>query len=393
MTEGTASASASQEPADPMIGRVIASRFRVLGLMERGGMGRVYRAEQLPLGRVCALKVVHPGFAAIDPDFQKRFMLEASTVSKLAHPNTVTIFDYGKTEDDIYYMAMELLEGVTLHRAIREAWMHGGFEQERALRIAAQICRSLREAHGHGVVHRDLKPANIFLVSHGDEKDFVKVLDFGLVKQIADRPEEQLTQTGLFMGSPKYVAPEQIEGLPVDGRTDIYSLGVILFEMLTGRVPYDRPTSVATLMAHVHEPIPSLRHANPNVLVSVELDNLVRSCLGKLPEERFASMDALLDGMRGLSTSPSLNATSIQHLSAPVLDAISSARSVRSGDVQAEPTAPALPDRSAQPLVEAPSYGPSWLTVVSLLLLSAIFGGLSGYTLFRTLHPEAWLSP
>src|SRR5690606_6608170 len=179
---------------------------------------------------------------------------EASICAKLTHPNTVTIFDYGRTDDDIYYIAMELLEGRTLHRCLRD---EGFLPADRALHIARQVCRSLREAHNQGVIHRDLKPANIFLVRHGDENAFAKVLDFGLVKDIAEGSEE-LTQTGLFMGSSKYMFSEQIRGEKVDGRCDVYALGVILYEMLSGKVPFDRPNSVNILMAHVHEAAPAM---------------------------------------------------------------------------------------------------------------------------------------
>ena len=245
-------------------------------------MGKVYRAEQAPLGRVCALKVLNPNYAGDqDPEFHKRFFLEASIASKLTHPNTVTIFDYGRTDDDVYYMAMEYLEGHTLHRAIREA---GHFPEERAAHVARQICRALREAHSLGVIHRDLKPANIFLVEHGDETDFVKILDFGLVKNVSDTKTEDLTQTGLFMGSPKYMAPEQIRGDRVDARTDIYALGIILYEMIAGKVPFDRPNSVNILMAHVNEEAPPLRQMNPNTQVSPAFEEIIARCMAKDPE-------------------------------------------------------------------------------------------------------------
>src|SRR5580704_1015298 len=258
MTDGAPAAASNGGGApDPLIGRVINERFRITSVLARGGMGKVYLAEQAPLGRTCALKVLNPDYArGQDPEFHKRFFLEASIASKLAHPNTVTIFDFGKTDDGIYYMAMEYLEGQTLHRAIREA---GHFSEERTAHVARQICRALREAHSLGVIHRDLKPANIFLVEHGDETDFVKVLDFGLVKNVSETKTEDLTQTGLFMGSPKYMAPEQIRGDRVDARTDIYALGIILYEMVTGKVPFDRPNSVNILMAHVNEEPPPLR--------------------------------------------------------------------------------------------------------------------------------------
>jgi serine/threonine-protein kinase len=293
----SAALSKSSGAPDPLIGRVINDRFKINALIARGGMGKVYRAEQSPLGRVCAIKVLNPNYAGEhDPEFHKRFFLEASIASKLTHPNTVTIFDYGRTEDDIYYMAMEYLEGHTLHRAIREA---SHFPEERAAHIARQICRALREAHSLGVIHRDLKPANIFLVEHGDETDFVKVLDFGLVKNVSgDGKGEDLTQTGLFMGSPKYMAPEQIRGDKVDARTDIYALGIIMYEMITGKVPFDRPNSVNILMAHVNEEAPALRQMNPNVNVSPAIEDTVARCMAKDPDQRFRSMDEVLASLK-----------------------------------------------------------------------------------------------
>ncbi len=292
-----AAPSKSTGAPDPLIGRLINDRFKIAALIARGGMGKVYRAEQAPLGRVCAIKVLNPNYAGEhDPEFHKRFFLEASIASKLTHPNTVTIFDYGRTDDDIYYMAMEYLEGHTLHRAIREA---GSFPEERCAHIARQICRALREAHSLGVIHRDLKPANIFLVEHGDETDFVKVLDFGLVKDVSEgKPAEELTQTGLFMGSPKYMAPEQIRGDKVDARTDIYSLGIIMYEMLTGKVPFDRPNSVNILMAHVNEEPPPVRVMNPNVNPSGSFEETIMRCMAKDPDTRFRSMDEVLAALK-----------------------------------------------------------------------------------------------
>ena len=298
MAEGSAQASATNRSgsgSDPLIGRLINDRFKVVALVARGGMGKVYRAEQAPLGRTCALKVLNPKYAGDhDPEFHKRFFLEASIASKLTHPNTVTIFDYGRTDDDIYYMAMEYLEGRTLHRGIRE---EGSFGEERTAHIARQVCRSLREAHSLGVIHRDLKPANIFLVEHADEQDFVKVLDFGLVKNV-ENPGEDLTQAGLFMGSPKYMAPEQIKGDKVDGRTDIYALGIIMYEMVCGKVPFDRPNSVHIMMAHVNEQPPPLRSINPDIQISPSSEELIFKCLEKDPELRYGSMEHLLNALK-----------------------------------------------------------------------------------------------
>jgi eukaryotic-like serine/threonine-protein kinase len=311
MTDRASTAlSKSSGAPDPLIGRVISDRFKIHGLIARGGMGKVYRAEQSPLGRVCAIKVLNPSYAGEhDPEFHKRFFLEASVASKLTHPNTVTIFDYGRTDDDIYYMAMEYLEGHTLHRGIREA---AHFSEERAAHIARQICRALREAHSLGVIHRDLKPANIFLLEHGDETDFVKVLDFGLVKNVSgDGQGEDLTQAGLFMGSPKYMAPEQIRGDKVDARTDIYALGIILYEMVTGKVPFDRPNSVNILMAHVNEEAPSLRDMNPGVDVSPAFEETIARCMAKDPDRRFRSMDEVLAALKRLGSGAMASSASV----------------------------------------------------------------------------------
>jgi serine/threonine protein kinase len=307
MADGQAASKASAA-VDPLIGRTINDRFRITSLIARGGMGKVYRAEQAPLGRLCAVKVLNPNYAGEqDPEFHKRFFLEASIASKLTHPNTVTIFDYGRTTDDIYYMAMEFLDGVTLHRAIRES---GRLHEDRVAHIGRQICRALREAHALGVIHRDLKPANIFLVDHGDESDFVKVLDFGLVKNVLDaKPEDALTQTGLFMGSPKYMAPEQVRGDKVDARTDVYSLGIMLYEMLTGKVPFDRPNSLNILMAQVNDDAPPIRVMNPDAEVSAAMEELVAHCLAKDPDQRCASMDEVLVTLKHIGGHGSVSGT------------------------------------------------------------------------------------
>src|SRR5579872_6413628 len=270
---GGASSKEKESAADPLIGRVINDKFKILGFIAKGGMGKVYRAEQAPLGRVCALKVLNANYTGEhDPEFHKRFFLEASMTSKLRHPNTVTIFDYGQTTDGVYYMAMEYLEGYTLHRAIRQV---GHLPEERTAHIARQICRSLREAHSMGVVHRDLKPANVYLLEHGDEPDYVKVLDFGLVKDIQNSDAEELTQAGLFMGSPKYMAPEQIQGGTVDARTDIYALGIIMYEMMTGKVRFDAPKSLDILMAHVRDEVPPLKKMNPSIRVTPPMEEAI----------------------------------------------------------------------------------------------------------------------
>src|SRR5580693_3282066 len=298
MVDRTTAAASKEAAPDPLLGRVINEKFKILGFIARGGMGKVYRAEQTPLGRICAVKVLNPNYTGEhDPEFHKRFFLEASMTAKLRHPNTVTVFDYGQTSDGVYYMAMEYLEGYTLHRAIRQV---GHLSEERTAHIARQICRSLREAHSLGVVHRDLKPANVYLLEHGDEPDFVKVLDFGLVKDVASTDSEELTQAGLFMGSPKYMAPEQISGAPIDARTDIYALGIIMYEMVTGKVPFDRPKSLDILMAHMKEEAPPICAMNPAARVSGALEEAIFRAMAKDPNDRFRSMDEVLAALKRL---------------------------------------------------------------------------------------------
>jgi serine/threonine protein kinase len=286
---------------DELVGRVINDRFRIISVIARGGMGRVYRAEQVPLGRLVAIKTLDPRHTGgeQDPQFQQRFFLEASVASKLQHPNTVTVFDYGRTADDLYFIAMELVEGRSLLNLVRQ---EAPLPAARVIHIAIQIARSLREAHRLDVIHRDLKPGNVLLAHHGDEDDFVKVLDFGLVKHIETEAEQELTKAGLFMGSPKYMSPEQIRGERVDGRSDIYALGVVMYEMLSGKVPFDRENTVKVLMAHMHEPVPPLQVDNcPESLVY-----LVMRCLAKDAGQRPNSMDEVIALLKHASgTQPS----------------------------------------------------------------------------------------
>ncbi len=323
-----------ESSVDPLVGQTINDRFEVTSLIARGGMGKVYRGKQMPLGRDCAIKVLDLKKGDVDEDFERRFFLEASILAKLTHPNTVTVFDYGRTEGGVLYMAMEFLEGRTLKQVLRE---EGAFDQERAAHVARQMCRSLREAHSLGVIHRDLKPANVFLVEHGDERDMVKVIDFGLVKNVDSSATEDLTQAGLFMGSPKYMAPEQIRGEHVDARTDLYALGVILYEMVCGEVPFDRANQVDLLLAHVNERPKRPREKKPDVQINEAFEAVIMRCLEKSPDDRFTTMDDVLavlkeatGGLRTVET-----ATSVELRKS--LDALVKSGSNPSGPQQADP--------------------------------------------------------
>jgi serine/threonine-protein kinase len=292
---------------DPRIGETLNGRYRLEKLIGKGGMGRVYRATQFPLNRPVALKILNPEFQKKDPQFVRRFYLEASTAARLTHPNTITVFDYGEAESGELFIVMEYLRGRPLSRIITS---DGPFHFERVLHIAIQIARALREAHTKGIIHRDLKPGNIMLLEEGDDADFVKVLDFGLVKLFtphkAGTPEPvtpsinegeepgELTRAGMFLGSPKYMSPEQIQGTSLDPRTDIYSLGVLMFQMCAGKPPFGGSTSVEVIYKHVNHPVPRIREITPNAEIPEELEEVIRQCLAKNREQRFAGMSELL---------------------------------------------------------------------------------------------------
>jgi serine/threonine-protein kinase len=285
---------------DPLLGKVLNERFKVLEALGSGGMGKVYKAIQTPLDRPVALKVLNPQYGQDkDPGFQRRFFLEASVTAKLRHPNTVTVIDYGKTEEGIYYIAMEYLEGQTLSQLLTQV---GPLPWARALTIAQQIARSLREAHKIGLIHRDLKPANVMVLNQETDHDVVKVLDFGLVKSFmpdgGQFPADiSLTQAGVILGSPQYMAPEQARNI-ADPRSDVYSLGVVLYQMLLGRPPFLAEQSIDIIVKHLNEPPPAFSAIWPSHTIPPEVEALVMKCLAKRPADRFDSMDGVLESMR-----------------------------------------------------------------------------------------------
>jgi serine/threonine protein kinase len=292
-----------KEPSGPpslgpsLIGRVLDGRYRILSELARGGMGRVYKAEQQPLGRPIALKVLEIGQREGDEaeSFRQRFFREAAICAKLTHPNTVRIFDYGKTEDGIFFIAMELLEGLTLRQVLTS---DAPLEPWRVIELTLQICGSLAEAHGLGLVHRDLKPSNIILTKHADGREFVNILDFGLVKDIGVEAATEATQAGVILGSPMYMSPEQILQSQLDGRSDIYSLGVTLFSAFTGRKPFRQESALALMNCHLNVPPPPFAEVNPELDLPASLEWITRTCLQKDPARRFASVKELARALR-----------------------------------------------------------------------------------------------
>ncbi|MCO4768489.1 MAG: protein kinase [Deltaproteobacteria bacterium] len=280
----------------PDVGEVFAGRYDIQRLLGRGGMGVVYLANQSPLGREVALKILKPPESLEDdPNFDERFLREAAAAARLSHPNTITVHDFGQADDGALYIVMEYLEG----NDVRAVLSHeGAFSPARAIHVAKQVCKSLREAHRKGIIHRDLKPANVLLVDRDEDLDFVKVLDFGLVKFRGEASE--ITLAGKFLGSPRYTSPEALDrNKEVDHRADIYALGILLFTMITGHPPFDGDP-MQVLHAHLHEKPKPMWKLNPASQTTPELEELVAKCLEKDAEKRYQSMGQLVIALRAV---------------------------------------------------------------------------------------------
>ena len=280
----------NDDHADTLVGQVVADRFNVLNVVARGATGKVYRAEQLPLGRIVALKVLDPLAEHVQGSFELRFLKEAATLARLHHPNTVRVYDYGFF-DGRSFLAMEYVDG----RTLREVFDEGALTTARLVHIARQIAASLQEAHNAGIVHRDLKPGNVLISEVAQHEDFVKVVDFGLVKDLGDSLE--MTGTGIMLGTPTYMAPEQIRGEDVDIRADIYTLGVLMFRGLTGEPLFRHAQTTGVLMAHLTAPPPTFAAVNPGLAIHPLYEWLVRSCLEKHPDDRPADMAEVIRGL------------------------------------------------------------------------------------------------
>jgi serine/threonine-protein kinase len=288
---GLASAVSEGEAPDPLIGTFVGDRFLVRRKLGEGGMGVVYEAEQTAIDRMVALKVLHPHLT--DESLYARFRNEAAACSRLNHPNTITVYDFGKSSSGSLYIAMEFIQGTSLDDEIARK---GALDWRRACRIGMQICGSLQDAHSHGIVHRDLKPENVMLTERGGEGDVVKVLDFGIAKIVEDDGQDQrkaLTKTGMVFGTPQYMSPEQIRGEKVDARSDIYSTGVILYQMLCGVLPFKAETPMGLLTKHLLDVPPPFAQAVPGAQIPAELERAVMQALAKDPGERPATMREL----------------------------------------------------------------------------------------------------
>jgi eukaryotic-like serine/threonine-protein kinase len=293
---GAATKQDHARPKDPLIGRTIAGSYVMLELVGVGGMGRVYRAEQRMLGRTVAIKVIHPHLLS-DEQSVARFYTEARAASRLNHPNSVSIIDFGRTDDGILYLVMEYLQGKDLARLMRE---DGPLPLPRVCEIVSAVLDALGEAHALEVVHRDLKPENVIIERLRAGGDLVKVVDFGLAKLLGGGPTgvTSITLPGLVCGTPDYMSPEQGRGEEVDARGDIYSVGVMLFELLTGRLPFIADTPTNVVLKHIQEAVPDPRAVAPTREIPQALVDVLMRALAKESSERYAQAEDMARELR-----------------------------------------------------------------------------------------------
>jgi serine/threonine-protein kinase len=298
------------EGNDPLIGQIVGGRYRVTGVLGEGGMGIVYVGEQ-QMGstvRKVAIKTLHSHLSK-DPSVLARFHRECGTVAQLEHPNTIKFYDFGATEDGTLYIAMEFVKGEPLSDALQNG---GAMPPDRVVRILRQVCGALDEAHALGIIHRDLKPDNIVLAETAGQTDFVKVLDFGIAarSESADAQKEQkLTQQGMVLGTPPYMSPEQFTGKALDGRSDVYSLGVMAYEMLTGKLPFEADTPWQWATEHMTAQPRPFEITAPTAAIPAHMRGAILRSLAKDREQRQTSAKEFFGELSGGSPMMGASAT------------------------------------------------------------------------------------
>jgi serine/threonine-protein kinase len=276
------------EAPDPLVGRVVADRYRIIALVGRGGMGVVYKCEHTRMGKIMAIKLLH-GDLARDAEVQRRFRREAQAASRLSHPNTVSIFDFG-TADGLMYLVMEYVSGEDLGKILRTAHH---LPPTRVAAIAAQACGSLAEAHEKGIVHRDLKPENLLISALKDGRDFVKLLDFGLAKLREGEERNEITSAGTLVGTPYYMAPEIIRAQGVDHRADVYALGAVIYRAVTGTPAFTGQSPVAVLTRTLTDELVPPSRRRPELEIPAAIDGIVMRAMAREPADRYAQIDEL----------------------------------------------------------------------------------------------------
>lgn len=276
-----------EEAPDKFVGLVLDAKYQVERLIGKGGMGNVYEAKHLHMGLPVAVKILHPHLVT-DSTAVERFRREARSARTVNHPNAISIMDFGVTSDNILYLAMELISGISLQELLKKETV---IDSARAVKIMRQVCLAVNAAHEKAIIHRDLKPDNILLLDHGTESEKVKVIDFSIAKMKESGKDPNLTSAGVVVGTPQYISPEQAQGLELDSRSDIYSMGIIIYQMLTGNVPFTGKTSAMLLMQHIQAKPKSIREVKPEV--PARLEEVVLRALSKQAKDRQQTADVL----------------------------------------------------------------------------------------------------
>ena len=362
-----------EAPNDRTLGTELAGKYALIGILGRGGFGHVYRAWQEVLDRQVAIKLIRRSKAQ-GVEFRERFFLEARAVARLRGPNVVTLHDFGEEPDGRLYMVLELVEGPNL----RQASPNGArVEPVRAARLALPVLRALAEAHGLGIVHRDIKPSNLMLTVDDEGNETIKVLDFGVAKvlQPGTEADARMTQAGQVVGTPRYVSPEQASGGPVGPGADLYSLGVILFELMAGRPPFQGVDLSDTVALRVHQPAPPLPD---DVRVSPELAAVLACALERVAGDRFSSASAFAEALR---STPELRMPGDAERAAAFAiapTAITHLRERFGGDdsgadpESSAPVRPVVPEVSDELISRLPPRRAPWAVVAILLGLLAV---------------------
>lgn len=347
---------------DQLIGTKLADRYLIMSVIGHGGMGVVYKARHELMDRIVAIKMLQSQLIS-DSMSVKRFQQEAKAASKLKHPNVITLYDFGVSPTGQPYLVMDYLEGISLSDVIKK---DGQVGVDRCIKIFAQACSALDHAHRQGVIHRDLKPGNIMLVEDDDDKDCVKVVDFGVAKLLwaGDDENQRLTQTGEVCGSPVYMSPEQCQGQKLDHRSDIYSMGVVVYEALTGRLPLLGKTMVDTMSKHISEMPQPFSVVRPDLYIPERLEAVVFKALAKDPGQRQQSMADMEQELLMAVPKPGRTTTTLRGVtSLPPGTTVELPKPA----VPAAPVAPAAPVRSNAPTA----------IILAVLVAAAIGGGLA----------------
>jgi serine/threonine-protein kinase len=285
-------------PATTLVGQVIADRYHVIKKLGEGGMGQVYLAEHVKMGRRSAIKVMSPAMIH-DPDAVARFNREASNASRITHPNVCAVYDFGETPEGLIYLAMEFVEGVPLTDLIEQ---EGALPLARATAIFKQTADALQAAHDLGIVHRDLKPDNIMVARGRDGGDLVKVVDFGIAKAVGgDETGQKVTKTGLVVGTPEFMSPEQLSGDKVDGRSDLYALALVYFRMLTGQLPFQADSVQETMIKRLTDEPQKLAAARPDLTFPDGLQEVLDTALARTPGQRYQSVAKFAEDVLGVA--------------------------------------------------------------------------------------------